>query len=59
MKSETLIPLAILAFTVFGLGFVFAPSCSIKPALINWERREPGAPILPWRKKHEPKEVTP
>lgn len=48
--KDTLIPLAIIA--VVALLFVgsFSPSCTFRPALINWERRE--KPLFPIRKKH-------
>ncbi len=51
MKSETILILAVLTVLVVFAGS-FRPSCSIRPAIINWERREkPIFPLRPDRKK--------
>lgn len=56
MKSDTLIPLAIIALVALCFIGACNPSCSVRPALINWERRDRTEPILPWR-RDKPSEV--
>jgi hypothetical protein len=50
--KDSLMPLVIVALLALCVICACTPSCSVKPALINWERRE--TPWFHWRKKPEP-----
>lgn len=56
MKSDSLIPLALIALVAICFVGACSPSCTINPSIFRWERREPGEPWFPnWRKKRDEK----